>query len=229
MRRAAKFVSLLLLVALALTAQQTPSVVVLDPGHGGTDAGARGSSGILEKEVALQLAQAIRVELERRGTRVVMTRQGDENPSFDDRAAVANGFANAVFLTLHVSSTGPVGSVRTYVLSAPAGVEPTESQKSAYPVGPVPWDNAQEQWVAASRRLAELLQSQFKQRFPASPGAPGRGNLRQLRSVAMPAVAVELSSVSVADRAILQQMTAQVAEVVAVTGAAYRHPPGGGN
>ena len=42
---------------------QSGIVVILDPAHGGTDPGARGPSGVLEKEVVVSLAQALRTEL----------------------------------------------------------------------------------------------------------------------------------------------------------------------
>ncbi|HUK29728.1 MAG TPA: N-acetylmuramoyl-L-alanine amidase, partial [Candidatus Acidoferrum sp.] len=104
--------------------QQTPqppavlapslNVVVLDPAHGGTDAGARGAGGINESDVVLDFARAIRAALEAKGFRVVQTRSGADNPSFDDRSTAANAQRGAVFITLHVSSTGTPGQVRVY-------------------------------------------------------------------------------------------------------------------
>lgn len=53
-------------------------VVVLDPGHGGYDGGARAQdSGIWEKEVTLQIAQAVEKELTAHGAKVVLTRRED--------------------------------------------------------------------------------------------------------------------------------------------------------
>lgn len=39
--------------------------VVLDPGHGGIDGGARGGTGVLEKDVTLAFARALRDELKK--------------------------------------------------------------------------------------------------------------------------------------------------------------------
>src|ERR1700733_8970000 len=72
-------------------------VIVIDPAHGGTDAGARGENAI-EKDIALQLARSIRAVLERQGYRVVMTRNDDSNPSYDDRDATANAYRDAIFI-----------------------------------------------------------------------------------------------------------------------------------
>ena len=65
-------------------------VIVLDPAHGGIDNGARGQSGVVEKDLVLLFARTARLALEREGFRVVMTRNDDSDPSFDDRAALAN-------------------------------------------------------------------------------------------------------------------------------------------
>ena len=89
-------------------------VIVIDPAHGGTDPGARGQNGPIEKDVVLQFARAARLELVRQGYRVVLTRDDDSNPSYDDRAAMANSYHDALFFSLHVSSTGTVGTVRAY-------------------------------------------------------------------------------------------------------------------
>lgn len=225
-------------------------VVVLDPAHGGTDAGARGASGILEKDVVLQLAQAVRAELVRAGFRVVLTRQGDDNPSFDDRAALANAYRHAVFLTLHAASTGPTGAVRAYYHnparpaprdataggSQPAGKNaslqrPKDELTPPQPklTGLVPWEEAQAEFTATSRQLAALLQTQLRQRFPLSPEQPSAGALRPLRSVAAPAVAVELSSVSVRERKVLDELGPGIAQAVAQALAALRPAAGGAN
>src|SRR5277367_5373274 len=90
-------------------------VIVLDPAHGGTDTGARGEA-IVEKDVALQIARTVRAGLQRQGYRVVMTRNDDSNPSYDDRAAVANAYREDIFISLHVASTGAPGTVRAYYM-----------------------------------------------------------------------------------------------------------------
>src|ERR1700739_311466 len=102
-------------------AAQPPSVglniVVLDPAHGGTDLGARGTEGVRESEVVLQFAERAKRALEAQGFQVLLTRQSNDNPSFDDRSARANAQRGAIFVSLHIASTGLVGTVRTYVMS----------------------------------------------------------------------------------------------------------------
>jgi N-acetylmuramoyl-L-alanine amidase len=114
------------------------TTVVLDAAHGGADTGARGAGGINEKELTLVLARAVKSQLEARGLRVVLTRDGDQNPSFDDRAAIANARNGAVFVTLHVGSTGAAGTARVYYFAGPMS-SAADAEKSAW----VRWDEAQ--------------------------------------------------------------------------------------
>lgn len=218
MRARAILCILLACVAAALPAQPETTappqgsrgVVVLDAAHGGADAGARGRAGVLEKDVVLALARAVRAELEPRGWRVVETRSGDDNPSFDDRAATANAYRDAVFLTLHVASTGRVGTARAFSMS---GLGPAASA----PRGALlRWDRAQEPYLSASRQLAGRVQAELARRFPGSPDAPGEGAVRQLRSVAAPAVAIELASVSVRAREEVERFGPALGEAIAL-------------
>jgi hypothetical protein len=73
------------------------------------------------------------------------------------------------------------------------------------------WDQAQQPFVEASHRLADMLQVQLAQRFGGSPAVSTRIAVRELRSVAAPAVAVEVSSVSVGDPNTLLVMGAPLA------------------
>jgi len=197
------------------------AVVVLDPAHGGADQGARGSSNITESDIVLSFARLLRISLEAQGLRVILTRQANEGPSFDDRSKIVNAQRGAIFITLHVSSTGPVGTVRVYSLPQPAAPAMTLASNPAHP-GLVRWDHAQQNFLDLSRKLAELIQIQMAQRFRGSPEIPLAAAVRQLRTVAAPAVAIEVSSVSVPDRAPLDQMAPVLAEGVARAVAAFR-------
>lgn len=189
------------------------SVVVLDPAHGGADQGARGSWGIVESDVNLSFARLVRISLEAQGLRVILTRQANEDPSFDDRSRMANAQRGVIFITLHVSSTGEPGTVRVY--SLPQGAAPSHGAL-------IRWDHAQASYFDMSRRLAELMQIQMGQRFHDSSETPFTAAVRQLRTIAAPAVAVEISSVSLQDRAPLDQMGPGLADGVARAVAAFR-------
>jgi len=206
-------------VAPTIPPKKSLAVVILDPAHGGADPGARGSSGISESDVVLSYARLVRISLEAQGLRVILTRQTNDGPSFDDRSKLANAQRGGIFITLHVSSTGQPGTVRVYSLP-PAPV--TQSAAFALHSGLLPWDRAQFNFIDQSRRLAELIQIQMAQRFHGSSETPFEAPVRQLRTVGAPAVAIEVSSVSLADRAPLDQMGPGLADGLARAVAAFR-------
>jgi N-acetylmuramoyl-L-alanine amidase len=202
-----------------LPPQKSLALVVLDPAHGGADTGARGLSGLAESELVLNYARLARISLEAQGMRVILTRQANEDPSFDDRSRLANAQRGAVFITLHVSSTGQPGTVRVYSQSQLALPQNTASAPRG---GLLPWDRAQFKFIDQSRRLAELIQIQMAQRFHGSSEIPFEAPVRQLRTIGAPAVAIEISSVSVSSRGVLDQMGSGVADGIARAVVAFR-------
>jgi N-acetylmuramoyl-L-alanine amidase len=190
------------------------NVVVLDPAHGGTDPGARGTGGIRESEIVLDFAAQVRRALESQGFQVVQTRQGNEDPSFDDRSALANAQSGAVFVTLHIASTGLPGTARVYVNS--------DLPATTNVAGLIPWDRAQTPFQGLSRKLGDLVQGLLAQRFKGSPSTAQTAAVRQLRTTAAPAIAVEISSVVVENRADLDRMGPGVADAIATGVAAFR-------
>ncbi len=79
--------------------------IVIDPGHGGKDPGARGQRGTEEKDITLKVALKLRDLLSRQpGVRVLMTRERDQFVELEDRAAFANGQAADLFVSIHVNS-----------------------------------------------------------------------------------------------------------------------------
>lgn len=196
------------------TAPSGLSIVVLDPAHGGTDPGARGTGGIQESEITLEFAAQVRRALEQQGFQVVQTRQGNDNPSFDDRSAIANAQRGAVFISLHIASTGIPGTVRVYVNSDLPSVKTAN--------GFIPWDLAQAPFLGLSRKLGDLVQGRLTQQFKGSPDTAQTAAIRQLRTTAAPAIAVEVSSVVVNNRADLDHMAPAVADAIARGVAAFK-------
>jgi len=200
--------------ALAAPQQTNLNIVVLDPAHGGTDPGARGTGGIRESDVVLEFAAQVRRALEAQGFQVVQTRTGNENPSFDDRSGKANAQRGGIFVTLHVSSMGLASTARVYIhTDLPSGADSS---------GLIPWDRAQGPFLGLSRKLGDLVQGQLAQRFKGSPSVAQAAAVRQLRTTAAPAIAVEVSSVSVEDRAELDRMAPGVADAIARGVAAFK-------
>lgn len=89
--------------------------VVIDPGHGGKDKGAhRGST--FEKHLTLNVARRVEALLKAKGMPVTMTRRSDRFVSLTSRAAIANRYSNAVFVSIHFNAhTGTrLTGVETY-------------------------------------------------------------------------------------------------------------------
>lgn len=80
---------------------RTFSTVVIDAGHGGHDSGARSRRGTSEKYVALDVARRLDARLREAGFRTVMTRGDDRFIPLDQRAAISNRQANAIFVSVH--------------------------------------------------------------------------------------------------------------------------------
>lgn len=82
------------------------AIIVLDPGHGGSDAGAVSQFGGEEKEITLDVARRVKALLERRyQLKVQLTRDEDIFVPLARRTAFANRKNGAVFVSLHVNAS----------------------------------------------------------------------------------------------------------------------------
>ena len=103
-----------------IIAPKRVDTIVLDPGHGGSDAGAGGRTGE-EKVWTLDVALRAREQFLGAGYQVHMTRVRDEFVSLEDRVRLANQFDRALLISVHFNSSGKGSGVETYTL-APRGV-----------------------------------------------------------------------------------------------------------
>ncbi len=96
-----------------------PTIVVIDPGHGGIDPGAE-RGGYREKDLMLSFAREVRDTLRRAGGfEVVLTRDADEFVSLEARVARAHQAQADVFISLHADalSEGNANGATVYTLS----------------------------------------------------------------------------------------------------------------
>jgi N-acetylmuramoyl-L-alanine amidase len=94
--------------------------VVLDPGHGGHDAGTNGPGGLLEKDLVLDVAKRLGALIEDRlGSEVVYTRNDDTFIPLEERTHIANEKKADLFLSIHANSSPyrSVSGVETYYLN----------------------------------------------------------------------------------------------------------------
>jgi N-acetylmuramoyl-L-alanine amidase len=144
-------------------------LVMLDPGHGGNDYGAR-AHGLEEADVVLDLALRVREALRTRlpAVRVVLTRERDTFVSLEQRAAMANAVDADAFVSIHLNaSEEPVehGGITTFVLDTTSDrqalrLAARENGTSVSEVGALQRILAglrRQEQVAASRALAERI------------------------------------------------------------------------
>lgn len=204
----------LCIVSFALLTGAAPpglSVVVLDPGHGGTNMGAKAhATGGWEKQNTLRIARLVAEHLRAEGVTVWMTRQTDLDMTLADRVKYANSHRADCFVSIHLNSTekpGPVGH-ETFFLALEstdeaakrlATFENTEGQgqvladvkPSDDAVADILLDLARSQAHEDSQALAAAIQRRMSKQSP----FPNRGVLQApfvvLMGAAMPAVVVE--------------------------------------
>jgi len=189
-------------------------VVVLDPGHGGADAGAIGPGGTLEKDLVLSVAKKAGESLKKTpGVKVLFTRTDDTFVTLEDRTTFANNSGADVFVSIHANAArrkAAVG-VETFFLSLDATDDEarlTAVYENAGAAVPLKYsaDNDEVREILVdlennvahhlSAMLAETIQSKV---FEAG-GREDRGVKQApfvvLYGAAMPAVLVEIGFVS---------------------------------
>ena len=155
-------------------------IIVLDPGHGGSDPGAIGPTGLQEKQVTLPIAEYLKSILEAKGAKVILTRTTDVDvygphasgvDELQARVNVANGNQADAFISIHINSfSNPnVGGIATYY-----------------------FDGSDQ-----SKKLASSVQEQIAEHsgFNGDRGIQP-GNLYVLRHSLMPSILVELGFIS---------------------------------
>jgi N-acetylmuramoyl-L-alanine amidase len=189
----------------------TIPIIVLDPGHGGDDVGAKGAGGLEEKTVTLDVARRLRGLLEMRlGLRVVMTRDDDRAVPLDARAAIANNSKADLFHSLHVNASlsRSVAGAEVYHLKLDREGEEVRRQAAADAVtlpvlgggtrtlDVIRWDLAQARHVTQSSRLAGLIAEQLGKQVTLSPRGVQQAPLRVLEGADTPAALIEMFYIS---------------------------------
>jgi N-acetylmuramoyl-L-alanine amidase len=91
-------------------AQAGFTTVVIDAGHGGHDRGGIPGQRVSEKDMTLDVARRLRARLEAVGLKTVMTRNSDVFVGLRTRVAIASGYRNAVFVSVHFNSASREGA-----------------------------------------------------------------------------------------------------------------------
>jgi N-acetylmuramoyl-L-alanine amidase len=172
-------------------------VVVLDPGHGGEESGARGPEGALEKTVTLTAAHLLAAALQP-DYDVRLTRTRDERLDLDTRAALANHHRADLFVSLHTGGSFAHSTTGTAVYYYDDLSDTAErraaalSSRSANDSGPALWRFAQDRYLMKSRHLAGLIHLRLNGFQPDAENRLVGAPLAVLQGADMPAVLIEI-------------------------------------
>lgn len=135
--------------------------VVVDAGHGGHDAGARGIYGY-EKDFALKMAMAVRTALMQRGFKVILTRANDTFITLGGRVAIANQTPKSIFLSFHFNSGGSAATgIETWALT-PQSAAATISRGGGYNINGVTGNKQDSANIALATAVHANVISRFK-------------------------------------------------------------------
>ena len=99
------------------------ALVVIDPGHGGQDSGTM-KSGMVEKDLTLDVAHRVERVLQERGIVAVLTRANDSYVSLQDRTMIATNQPQSVFVSIHFDEAGRTAAtgIETYYAAHPVSL-----------------------------------------------------------------------------------------------------------
>ena len=189
--------------------------VVIDAGHGGSEDGARGTGGTLEKNVTLLVARRLKAALEARlGVRVILTRDSDTTVGLDERAALANNNKADLFVSLHANGSMRPSASGAQVFYLSLDEYGDAAQRAAHPdseslpvfgggardIELTPWEMAQARYIEESAALAQAIEAALRERVPVSRRPIQQAPLRVLVGANMPAVLLEMGFITNSDQ-----------------------------
>lgn len=171
---------------------RTKKTVVLDPGHGGIDTGARSPDGTLEKQVAIDLSRLIAAEFDG-PYRVQLTRTDDYRLEIERRTDIANNLKADVFISVHAGgSFSPVpGGGTIYCYKETASARRPYLDLTPDTLGS--WDRIQLKHVRTSHLLARHLKDRLD---PLMDTEVLDAPVLVLQGADMPAVLIEVGYLS---------------------------------
>jgi len=189
------------------------SRIVIDAGHGGKDPGAKGYyRKAREKDITLSIAKRLKKKLEARiGCQVIMTRNGDQFLTLEERTAFANTKEADLFISIHVNAHRNKNAygVETYFLNLAtdedairvAAMENATSTKNISDLQTILMDLMQNAKINESSRLASHVQTHMVGHLRKNYSSIKDKGVKQapfyvLLGAQMPAILVETSFIS---------------------------------
>lgn len=191
------FTGLLAMPLTACSAGRDSINIAVDAGHGGADSGAKGPTGLIEKDVVLELARKMALQLET-DYRVTLTRSDDYQLPLRQRAAIANQAKADVFISLHAGASyhHSARGLTIYYHAPIATAGSTDAVQQGSDTAPKRWSHIQSRHSAASQRLAAALQNALTGLSDAHACRILPAPLPLLEGADMPAVLVEVGPIT---------------------------------
>jgi N-acetylmuramoyl-L-alanine amidase len=180
--------------------------VVIDPGHGGSDVGARIAPNVLEKNLTLALARLLRQELQSRHIAVTLLRDGDTDVPVEQRVAMINLARPSLCISLHVE---PGTSLRIYT-AASAGLSGGGLDRNGF----LPWQTAQSAFLTDSHTFAAVAAESMAKREITTQVRTTF--LQPMHSIAAPVIALEAPANNKGLRISEELIAEAIADAIAV-------------
>ena len=172
------------------------TVIVLDPGHGGTDPGASNGSGREEKRFTLDIAKRVRVRLRQNQMNVMMTRDRDVAMTLDERCWRGDRYGGDVFVSIHLNSSRDraISGIETYIMPAPG--YPTTAEIERRVISSRTGNCPGNQFDGANAVLAQFLHKGVLAHTGAADRGIRRARFFVIRNARCPAALVECGFLS---------------------------------
>ena len=186
-------------------------VIVIDPGHGGTDPGAIGVKGTYEKTITTKAANELAARLRKSGRyKVIVTRTQDKYVDHNDRLRIARTGQADLFISIHADSASNKSArgASVYTLADRAKgrskrivntqnwILDVDLSEQTDPVGDILVDLAQRKTKSQSDAFAEILLSELKGKTALVGNSHRRAGYYVLLAPDVPAVLLELGFLS---------------------------------
>jgi len=197
--------------------------IVIDPGHGGHDTGTIGPTGLMEKDLCLDVALRLGKIIEQRlpGADVIYTRSDDTFVPLEERTNIANQAKADLFISIHANSSRDSGArgIETYYLNMKGSAEAMEvaarenatAQEGVHDLESLVKKIAQTEKIDESKEFAQDIQDSLAKRVQKSGKSVKNRGVRKAPFVVligadMPSILTEISFLSnPADEKLLKQ------------------------
>jgi N-acetylmuramoyl-L-alanine amidase len=194
------------------------TTVVIDPGHGGKDVGARGRAGLFEKDVTFDIALRLKQLIEKKpGMQVVLTRNNDYFVTLEERTIIANtakdGKPADLFISIHTNShkSPSIGGFESFYISdtvdpsaeatvalenAVIALEKEAKKETDGSLVPILWDLQFTEFISESSELAFIAQEKLNDLLNTRNRGVRQARFIVLSGVAMPSILIEVGFIS---------------------------------